>query len=41
MSSPWAVRRAVQLPEPVYSPPALRTPSPRDGATLERANRLR
>ena len=42
VSSPWAVRRhAIPLPDRVETPPQVRTPSPRDGAALERAKRLR
>jgi hypothetical protein len=40
-SSPWAVRRSLPLPDRVETPPEVRTPSPRDGAALERAKRLR
>ena len=40
-SSPWAVRRSLPLPDRVESPQQPRTPSPRDGAALERAKRLR
>jgi hypothetical protein len=40
-SSPWAVRRSLPLPDRIETPPEVRTPSPRDGAALERAKRLR
>ena len=39
-SSPWAVRRSIALPERIESP-AQEESSPRDGAFLERAQRLR